>query len=132
MPWVGDKTKGRWARIAIFLPNGEAAHIAQPDIDVGAQFIQIESLHQILGNGGGAIEQKTIIFGENQKVIADKNGLQLKSPLGEETYTNPLNGKFTTEDWAKSLQFAEELPFSDIAKNTLYKHLILIPKCFSC
>jgi hypothetical protein len=37
----------------------------------------------------------------NQKVIADKNGLQLKSPLGEETYTNPLNGKFTTEDWAK-------------------------------
>jgi hypothetical protein len=67
----------------------------------------------------------------NQKVIADKNGLQLKSPLGEETYTNPLNGKFTTEDWAKSLQFAEELPFSDIAKNTLYKHLILIPKGFT-
>jgi len=67
----------------------------------------------------------------NQKVIANKNGLQIKSPLGEETYTNPLNGKFTTEDWAKSLQFAEELPFSDIAKNTLYKHLVLIPKGFT-
>jgi hypothetical protein len=67
----------------------------------------------------------------NQKVIADKNGLQIRSPLGEETYTNPLNGKFTSEDWAKALQFAEELPFSNLAKEAIYRHLVLIPKGFT-
>ena len=25
-----------------------------------------------------------------------RNGMQIKSPLGEEIYTNPMNGKFTS------------------------------------
>ena len=64
----------------------------------------------------------------NQNIIADKNGLQIKSPLGEEAYTNPLNGKFTSVDFAEALKFAEKIPFDNLTKNALYRHLILVPK----
>jgi len=64
----------------------------------------------------------------NQNVIADKNGLQIKSPLGEEAYTNPLNGKFTSVPFAEALKFAEKIPFDSLTKNVLYRHLILVPK----
>jgi hypothetical protein len=64
----------------------------------------------------------------NQNIIADKNGLQIKSPLGEEAYTNPLNGKFTSVDFAEALKFAEKIPFDSLTKNALYRHLILVPK----
>jgi hypothetical protein len=36
-----------------------------------------------------------------------------------------------SEDWAKALQFAEELPFSNLAKEAIYRHLVLIPKGFT-
>jgi hypothetical protein len=64
----------------------------------------------------------------NQNIIADKNGLQIKSPLGEEAYTNPLNGKFTSVDFAEALKFAEKIPFDNLTKNAFYRHLILVPK----
>jgi hypothetical protein len=64
----------------------------------------------------------------NQPVIADKNGLQIKSPLGESTYTNPLNGRFTTQELKDALQFGEKILFDDFAKNVIYQHLFLIPK----
>ena len=64
----------------------------------------------------------------NQNVIADKNGLQIKSPLGEEAYTNPLNGKFTSVPFAEALKFAEKIPFDNLTKNIFYQHLILVPK----
>ena len=64
----------------------------------------------------------------NQNIIADKNGLQIKSPLGEEAYTNPLNGKFTSVPFAEALKFAEKIPFDSLTKNVFYRHLILVPK----
>lgn len=64
----------------------------------------------------------------NQNIIADKQGLQLKSPLGESTYTNPLNGQFTSQEWKDALQFSEKIMFDDLAKSTVYKNLVLIPK----
>lgn len=64
----------------------------------------------------------------NQQIITNKNGLQIKSPLGEAAYTNPLNGYFTSKPFADALQFAEKLPFEALAKNVFYKHFILIPK----
>jgi hypothetical protein len=64
----------------------------------------------------------------NQNIIADKNGLQIKSPLGEEAYTNPLNGKFTSAPFAEALKFAEKIPFDSLTKNILYNHLVLVPK----
>jgi hypothetical protein len=43
-----------------------------------------------------------------QPVVSGKNGLQIKSALGESVYTNPLNGKFTSEPFADALQFQEK------------------------
>ena len=53
----------------------------------------------------------------NQQLITSKNGLQIKSPLGESAYTNPLNGYFTSKKFADALQFAEKIPFDEFAKN---------------
>ena len=64
----------------------------------------------------------------NQKIIADKTGLKLKSPLGESVYTSPLDGKFTSESFKDALNFSEKLITDDLAKSVLYKHLVLIPK----
>ena len=64
----------------------------------------------------------------NQNIIADKQGLQLKSPLGESVYTNPLNGQFTSQEFKDALQFSEKIMFDDLAKSTVYKNLFLIPK----
>jgi len=64
----------------------------------------------------------------NQKIIADKTGLKLKSPLGESVYTSPLDGRFTSESFKDALNFSERLITDDLAKSVLYKHLVLIPK----
>ena len=45
-------------------------------------------------------------------------GLQIKSPLGEQFYTNPLNGKFTSKEYEEALKFAEKLPFDSFMKNS--------------
>ena len=64
----------------------------------------------------------------NRDIILDKNGLQIKSRLGEEVYTNPLNGKFTSEEWKAALNFAERLPFENFMKSNAYRYLVAIPK----
>jgi hypothetical protein len=43
----------------------------------------------------------------NREIMRGRNGLQIKSPLGEQVYTNPLNGKFTSQEFADAIQFAE-------------------------
>ena len=55
-------------------------------------------------------------------------GLQIKSPLGEQFYTNPLNGKFTSKEYEEALKFAEKLPFDSFMKENLYRYLIAVPK----
>jgi hypothetical protein len=65
---------------------------------------------------------------KNQNIIINPKGLQIKSPLGEEAYTNPLNRRFTSVDFEKALKFAEKIPFEGLTKNALYKHFVLIPK----
>ncbi len=64
----------------------------------------------------------------NQKIIADKQGLKLKSNLGESVYTNPLDGYFTSESFKDALNFSERLITDDLAKSVIYQHLVLIPK----
>ena len=63
-----------------------------------------------------------------QPIIANPEGMQIKSPLGESVYTNPLNGQFTTKEMQDAFNFAEKLLFDDIAKTTIYRNLVLIPK----
>ena len=57
-----------------------------------------------------------------------RNGMQIKSSLGEEIYTNPMNGKFTSTEFENAIKFAESLPGESLMKNAIYRYLIAIPK----
>ena len=57
-----------------------------------------------------------------------RNGMQIKSPLGEEIYTNPMNGKFTSLEFEQAIKFAEEMPLDGLMKSSLYRYLIAVPK----
>jgi hypothetical protein len=69
---------------------------------------------------------RNTIGGED--IITTKGGLNIKSPIGEEAYTNPLNGTYTSKPYADALNFSEKVLFDEIARNTWYQHLVLIPK----
>ena len=69
---------------------------------------------------------RNTIGGED--IITTKGGLNIKSPIGEEFYTNPLNGTYTSKPYADALNFSEKILFDEIARNTWYQHLVLIPK----
>ena len=64
----------------------------------------------------------------NRDIILDKNGLQIQSSLAEELYANPLNGKFTSEEWKAALHFAEKMPFDALMKSDFYRYAFAIPK----
>jgi len=63
-----------------------------------------------------------------QDIITSKGGLNIKSPIGEDYYTNPLNGKYTSQPYADALNFSEKILFDKLAKDIIYQHLVLIPK----
>jgi hypothetical protein len=63
-----------------------------------------------------------------QDIITTKGGLNIKSPIGEDYYTNPLNGKYTSKPYADALNFSEKILFDKLAKDIVYQHLVLIPK----
>ena len=69
---------------------------------------------------------RNVIGGED--IITTKGGLNIRSPIGEDFYTNPLNGKYTSQPYADALDFSEKILFDEIAKNIWYQHLVLIPK----
>jgi hypothetical protein len=69
---------------------------------------------------------RNTIGGED--IITTKGGLNIKSPIGEEFYTNPLNGTYTSKPYADALNFSEKILFDELARNTWYQHLVLIPK----
>ena len=69
---------------------------------------------------------RNIIGGED--IITTKGGLNIKSPIGEDYYTNPLNGKYTSQPYADALNFSEKILFDKLAKDITYQHLVLIPK----
>ena len=48
-----------------------------------------------------------------------RNGMQIKSALGEEAYVNPLNGKFTSSEYEAAIKFAEELPLEGLMKTNI-------------
>ena len=57
-----------------------------------------------------------------------RNGMQIKSSLGEEAYVNPLNGKFTSSEYEAAIKFAEELPLEGLMKTNIYRYGIAVPK----
>ena len=56
------------------------------------------------------------------------NGMQISSELGEQVYTNPLNGKFTSQEFEDAIKFAEKLPLEGLMKSNFYRYAFAIPK----
>ena len=59
---------------------------------------------------------------------SSRNGMQISSELGEQVYTNPLNGKFTSKEFEDAIKFAEQLPLEGLMKSNLYRYFLAIPK----
>ena len=57
-----------------------------------------------------------------------RNGMLIKSPLAEEIYTNPMNGKFTSTEFELAIKFAEEMPFDGFMKESIYRYGIVYQK----
>ena len=92
----------------------------------------LQASEQAIKNGERAIVYPTyndaVIGLRNRPIIKGKNGLQITSPLGEDIYSNPLNGKFTSKEWADALSFNEKMFLDPLIKQGWYQHLVLVPK----
>jgi hypothetical protein len=64
----------------------------------------------------------------NKKIIETKKGLELKAGLADDVYTSPLDGKFTTTEWAEAIARGDEILSGGIVQNALYKYLVMLPK----
>lgn len=53
--------------------------------------------------------------------------LNIESKLGK-LYTNPLNGTYTSKEFADALKFVEKLPFESLNQNPLWRWSTTIPK----
>jgi hypothetical protein len=75
----------------------------------------IKESDELIKNGERSIlyptRQQAVVNQPYQKIIADKRGLNIKSPLGEQVYANPVNGYFTSQEMADALNFSERLLF---------------------
>jgi hypothetical protein len=92
----------------------------------------LKASDQAIKNGERAIVYPTyndaVANLKNRPIIKGKNGLQIESPLGDSVYANPLNGKFTSEEFADALKFNEKMFLDPLVKQGWYQHLVLVPK----
>lgn len=63
-----------------------------------------------------------------QKIIKNPNGLKLSSGLPDDMYTSPLDGMFTTKEFADGLKLLDDQALNSITKNMAYRWLVMIPK----
>jgi hypothetical protein len=56
------------------------------------------------------------------------DGIKAVTRLGEELYTSPIDGKFTTKEWAEAIRLGDEIAMSPLTKSFIYRNLVLIPK----
>ena len=66
--------------------------------------------------------------GTGQKIIEAADGLKLPAKLGEEAYTVPINGMFTTETIAQGLIHGAANQLGSITKNIYYQAAVMVPK----
>ena len=64
----------------------------------------------------------------NKEIITNPKGLKLKSGLNEEIYTSPLDGKFTTKDWAEAIIRGDEIVNSGLTSSAAWRYLNMLPK----
>ena len=85
-----------------------------------------------IAQGGRGIFRKTYDEARqafpNKEIIKDPRGLKLQTRLSDELYTSPLDGLYTTKEWADSIKLGDELVSSGLTKSAAYRYLVLLPK----
>jgi hypothetical protein len=66
-------------------------------------------------------------FGLDAEIVNASTGLQLPQKLGEQAYTVPINGMFTTKVIADGLRKGAANTIFDV-KNIIYQYAVMIPK----
>jgi hypothetical protein len=54
--------------------------------------------------------------------------LKLRTKLSDEVYTSPLDGMFTTKNWAEAINVGDQIIGSGLTRSLPYRALMLIPK----
>lgn len=67
----------------------------------------------------------------NKEIITAPTGLKLQTRLSDELYTSPLDGLFTTKEWAEAIKLGDELVSSGLTKSAFYRYAVLLPKGLS-
>jgi hypothetical protein len=65
---------------------------------------------------------------KDRDIIEGRQGLKLDNPLGELTYTSPLDGLYTRADFARAIREGDKLTSGLITKSLVYQALVMIPK----
>jgi hypothetical protein len=68
---------------------------------------------------------------KGRDIIESRQGLKLNNPLGDLTYTSPLDGLYTRADFAKALREGDKVAQSNLTKSLPYQLLVMIPKGFT-
>jgi len=83
-------------------------------------------------NGGRGIFRKSydeaLQAFPNKEIISSAKGLKLPNRLSDEVYTSPVDGLFTTKEWAEAIKQGDELIQSGLTKSAAYRYMLLIPK----
>ena len=66
-----------------------------------------------------------------KNVTTSPNGLKLSANLAEEYYTSPLDGMFTSKNWADAVKVGDAIVASGITRSLPYRALMLVPKGLS-
>jgi hypothetical protein len=67
-------------------------------------------------------------FGLDAEIVDASRGLQLPQKLGEQAYTIPINGMFTTKEIAEGLTRGAANTMGSITKNIVYQYAVMVPK----
>jgi predicted nucleic acid-binding OB-fold protein len=68
---------------------------------------------------------------KGRDIIESRQGLKLDNPLGDLTYTSPLDGLYTRADFATALREGDKVAQSFLTKSLPYQLLVMIPKGFT-
>lgn len=67
-------------------------------------------------------------FGLDADIVDAATGLQLPQKLGEQAYTVPINGMYTTKVIADGLRRGAANTMGSITKNIVYQYAVMVPK----
>ena len=85
-----------------------------------------------IANGGRGIFRKSydeaLQAFPNKEILSSAKGLKLETRLSDEVYTSPLDGLFTTKEWADAIKQGDEILATGLAKSAVYRYLVLVPK----